>query len=313
MASLKKIRRAFARLRPLEVIGLIFLIVMVCIYQWLDLPILYIRRIVPWAIIMLTAFTVATVTHIFLSVREAKQFFQPKKLLGFLRDWAPLFLCIVIYDNLHDITRYINPHDFDLLFITIDKILFFGNHPTVLLENVIRPHLTDWFGINYSMYFLYFPLTLGVLHASKQYKEFHIVSFSLLITLYAGFILYLLFPCVGPILSQHNLHTIDVQGTADFSFYNGAMELYGQYRNYFHCFPSLHIAATAVLWYFCWKYKRWLAVIYTPFILSLWFSTLYLRWHYVVDVIAGFVLAGYAVTLGPWIYEAWERWRKRHL
>jgi len=138
-------------------------------------------------------------------------------------------------------------------------------------------------------------------------------SFTVVITLYAGFILYLLFPCFGPILAQRNIHSIDLYGGTTFNLFNKALALYGSYRDYFHCFPSLHFGVTAVFWFFSWKHIRWLFYVYTPFILSLWFSTLYLRWHYVIDLITGGIIAGYAIFFAPWIYQTWEKWHDKQM
>jgi membrane-associated phospholipid phosphatase len=44
-----------------------------------------------------------------------------------------------------------------------------------------------------------------------------------------------------------------------------------------------------------------------PIAFGLYLSTLYLRVHYVVDVAAGFVLAGIALTLASRINRWWHR------
>jgi membrane-associated phospholipid phosphatase len=46
-------------------------------------------------------------------------------------------------------------------------------------------------------------------------------------------------------------------------------------------------------------------------VISLWLSTVYLRQHWVVDVLAGFVLAAFAAWIAPLIVRAYQVRRQR--
>ena len=62
-------------------------------------------------------------------------------------------------------------------------------------------------------------------------------------------------------------------------------------RNGIAAFPSLHIAISCVLLFFLFRYVRlvfWLC--FFPFLIMV-IATIYFGWHYVVDDIAGFLLA----------------------
>ena len=56
---------------------------------------------------------------------------------------------------------------------------------------------------------------------------------------------------------------------------------------------------------------RWFWVL-LPFVLGLWASTIYLRHHYFVDLVAGWLLAPVAVWLAPRVDGWWAR-RQRAL
>jgi hypothetical protein len=67
-------------------------------------------------------------------------------------------------------------------------------------------------------------------------------------------------------------------------------------------FPSVHLAASLYLLLFDWKHWRcrfWWVVVPR---LMLWFSTMYLRFHYFVDLPAGVVVA----LAGWWMAEKYE-------
>jgi membrane-associated phospholipid phosphatase len=56
-------------------------------------------------------------------------------------------------------------------------------------------------------------------------------------------------------------------------------------------FPSLHVSATIVLWLAAWKWQRRVAGFLAPIVVGLILSTVFGRFHYVLDVIAGAALA----------------------
>ena len=76
-------------------------------------------------------------------------------------------------------------------------------------------------------------------------------------------------------------------------------------------FPSLHAAVSLLSLGLAWRFTRPLFFILLPVALGLWVSTIYLRHHFVVDLIAGFALAPAAYALAPKL-DAWWTLRRRH-
>ena len=72
-------------------------------------------------------------------------------------------------------------------------------------------------------------------------------------------------------------------------------------------FPSLHAAVSLVALVYAWRYVRVWFWVLLPFVLGLWASTIYLRHHYVVDLLAGWLLAPAAVWLAPRLDRWWAR------
>jgi membrane-associated phospholipid phosphatase len=62
-------------------------------------------------------------------------------------------------------------------------------------------------------------------------------------------------------------------------------------------FPSLHCAVSTYMLVFDSWYKRWRFRIYALPCVGLWISTIYLRYHYFIDVIVGFALAAVILYL----------------
>jgi membrane-associated phospholipid phosphatase len=77
-------------------------------------------------------------------------------------------------------------------------------------------------------------------------------------------------------------------------------------------FPSLHAAVSLVALACAWRYlRRWFWAL-LPFVVGLWASTIYLRHHYTVDLLAGLALAPAALALTPRL-DRWWAARQRAL
>jgi membrane-associated phospholipid phosphatase len=68
-------------------------------------------------------------------------------------------------------------------------------------------------------------------------------------------------------------------------------------------FPSMHVAISFVVWLYAYRNSKKLFFILSPLILSLWLSTLYLRYHYLIDVVAGLILAPLSYLLANWLFR----------
>src|SRR4029077_18302191 len=68
-------------------------------------------------------------------------------------------------------------------------------------------------------------------------------------------------------------------------------------------FPSLHVAISFVVWLYAYRNSKKLFWILSPLMLSLWFSTLYLRYHYLIDVVAGLILAPLSYWLANGLFR----------
>lgn len=61
--------------------------------------------------------------------------------------------------------------------------------------------------------------------------------------------------------------------------------------------PSLHVAMVTLTTYWLAFAARWTLYITIPWVLAVWTSTVVLGWHYILDGVGGFVLAGASVLV----------------
>jgi membrane-associated phospholipid phosphatase len=78
-------------------------------------------------------------------------------------------------------------------------------------------------------------------------------------------------------------------------------------------FPSLHVGLSSlVLWYGYRLSRRWFWILLLPVVAN-WVSTVYLRYHYLVDVFAGWVVAAVAIWIAGLLLVLESRWKPARL
>lgn len=115
-----------------------------------------------------------------------------------LLDWLPAILCILVYENLHDLVKRIHQETFDRRLAAIDTMIF-GVQPTLWLQRYAMPWLTDLLSLAYSSCFFTPAILAGLLYTSGRIREFKKFMLVVVVTMYSGFLGCLLGPAAGPI------------------------------------------------------------------------------------------------------------------
>jgi membrane-associated phospholipid phosphatase len=228
-----------------------------------------------------------------------------RKRLGwsFLRDVLPFGYSLAIYTNLHDTVHFVNPHDIQDKLIRIDQWLF-GVQPSLWAERLVHPWLTEILSFCYMIFFLLAPVVALTLYFQKRKAEFRETLVTVILCFYFGYLLYIIFPAVSPSIALKNMYTLHFDGTpiADAAL-KMVRILPSDARD---AFPSLHTAVTLLALVFAFKYVRWQFWVLLPCCVGLLLSTVYLRQHYVIDLLAGVVLAIIAYFTIPQIDRWWQ-------
>ena len=221
----------------------------------------------------------------------------------FLCDFSPLFFVIVIYELLGGIIPYLRP-DVDGLLVRIDLAVF-GVHPTIWLERFFVPWLADFLALVYASYYFIPVVLIVILYVWGKEEEFSVTICTLLLGYYLSFVGYITMPTIGPRFTLASLQHIPLPlqgGGIAGSIIHILNAIEGTKMD---CFPSGHTQMTLISLWFAFAYRRPLFWIYLPLGIALIFSTVYLRYHYVIDVAAGFAFAGIALQLGPRLWAWW--------
>jgi len=219
-----------------------------------------------------------------------------------IHGWYPVVLIGLTYKELTYFIPRIHPHDFDSALASIDYRVL-GVNPTVWLERFTWPPLTEVLQLTYSTYY-FLPIILGVvLWRTHELERFHFWVFIVVLGFYLSYLGYLAVPAIGPRFLPAIVadQTKPLTGVLLFTSVREALDrAEGITRD---CFPSGHTELTLLVLYYAFRLHRKTFRWLLPFGIGIIVSTVYLRYHYVVDVVAGALLAVAIVAIATPLYN----------
>jgi len=224
-------------------------------------------------------------------------------LLRFCRFW---YLCAgipILFAELSYLIHIVRPVDYDPFLIKLDLFIF-GVHPTVWLERFVHPLLTDILQVFYVLY-LPLPLPLGfLLYCGKKEEEFYTFTTAISMLFFLSLLGYLAVPAIGPRYTLVSYQHIPLYGMwcAD-----ELMALLNQVEGLNRdCFPSGHAAMAVMVWIESYLRGRKLFPLYLVMGTGVFIGTVYLRYHYVVDLPAGIILGVFCSVASRRLVPWWE-------
>jgi len=221
-----------------------------------------------------------------------------------LRDWSPFLLFLLAYEAFQSgIWSVLLPGDRDAELLSVDRALF-GETPAFRLQGIVRPALTDLLAMAYLLHLVLPPVLAFLLYRSHR-RLFRAFLLAVLVSGVLASAGYVLVPAIGPGFAYPEAFRVPLKGVL-YVPATGILDLARAPRD---VFPSLHVGiSTIALWYAVrWRRAGWLAL---PFVILNWLSTLYLRYHYLVDVFAGWATAALAIASAGWLLRLETLWRR---
>ena len=214
-------------------------------------------------------------------------------------DFYPAAFIPFVFESLGPLIAAARGAPRDDLLIAADRALF-GTDVTVWLERFARPWLTDAFFLLYASYY-FLGLVLGAVLWRRSPESARRYIFTLTVCYFVSYVGYFLVPALGPRFALATRHAAPLETTPlarSISTTINELE-----RTKLDVFPSGHAMIAAVVLRVAWSRARRLFWVLLPVGAGLIVSTVYCRYHYVVDVLAGLLLAFLLVPLGDRWYD----------
>jgi membrane-associated phospholipid phosphatase len=323
-------RRAFdavvpPRLRFLVVLALVMCLVTAAVTQWQDLPVLdpdnglgpsWVRL----PLILLGAVLLDVVPRIvirlrrhgggYAAVRPVLAERWPRSQIQFsLIGLASWYLTYVAFRILKSAVPFVNDRLWDAKFAGFDKILWLGHYPGPVLHHVLG---TGWAA---TFFLVVYVLWIGLIPASlawalawtrnRAVAAWYVTALALDWALGVSF--YYLFPTLGPFYTRpadfaglpdnaRQLQTTMMDDRIAVWLHQGHVELVQTIA----AFPSLHVGMMVTLCLVVhWTTRnRVLRVLSWAMLALTVLATLYLGWHFFIDVIGGAAVGALAAWLG---------------
>ena len=221
------------------------------------------------------------------------------RVLQFVRSWYPLPLYIFLFEELNALVHLILPGWFDRWIIQYDHNLA-GVYPWVWLARFSGPAMDEFMQFSYMTYFLYLLILPAILYAYQDRLAYWNVMVSTAIAHYSVYVIAILVPIQSP---YHVFYSTQPEPPPP-GVFTAAIDLLERYaRVRGAAFPSAHVAGSMVALLAACRYRRWLFWVCLPFFISMCVSTVYGRYHYVADVLAGIVVGAIGFAAGSWLMK----------
>jgi membrane-associated phospholipid phosphatase len=236
--------------------------------------------------------------------------------LSFLRHFYPILLYAGLYREVGELNQMFVTGALDHHMIRFDQWLFGWQPSIALMDRFPSVWVSELF---YISYFSYYVMIVGVglaLFLRDRRQFFHFVSVVSLV-FYCCYLAYIFYPVIGPRVfytaEHHYILPADLQAlypavTFPASvqtglFYRIMDMVYATFEPSGAAFPSSHVAVAIVTATFSWRYLPRIRILHWVAVVMLSVSTVYCRYHYVADVLAGALTAVVLIPIAERLYR----------
>jgi membrane-associated phospholipid phosphatase len=241
---------------------------------------------------------------------------NPGPVLDVLRHFYPVLLYTAFFCETGLINRMFFPDYLDPVLIRWEQAIFGGQPSVVFMDKLPYLAVSEIF---YLAYFSYYLMIGGVgiaLFLRNREQFFHYVSVVSFL-FYVCYLIYIVLPVIGSRAFFHQVETYvlppESQRFASTDFYPESVKsglffrlmlfIYRVFEAPGAAFPSSHVAVALCTLYFSFRYLRPIRHLHLVFAILLCLATIYCRYHYAIDVLAGLITAAVVIPLGNWLFS----------
>lgn len=208
-----------------------------------------------------------------------------------------------VYKAANELQQVFWPWQDDLI-LSLEKALF-GYQPLIAIQRHYSVPLNEWMFFVYVFYVVIYPALGAIIFFKRGEDANEDYLFQLGLVNFVCGVGFVLFPVASP-MNWPKIRAYLTEPLTAGVFGAAAEWIRANIHQPGGSVPSPHCAVATVMWFMSRKYTRrgflWLA----PIILSLYASTVYGRFHYVTDMVAGIAAGVLVILIAPAIERAWN-------
>ncbi len=230
-----------------------------------------------------------------LLVRSLRRWNPVRGVTGFLRGAYPVVTVPLLYAELATLDRFLTDRFYDATVQGWDRALF-GGQPSLFLSSALPwLPLSEALHLGYGAYYAIVPIGLIGVYVTRGQPALVRTAFTIMAAFFVCYAVFIAFPVAGPRYEFERIGGELSNGT----FYRAVHAILEGGSSKGTAFPSSHIAASLSAVLAAGREDgRWFWVLIVPE-MALALGTVYGRFHYGTDALAGLVTALVVVALAP--------------
>lgn len=256
------------------------------VIYWLLLSVVLIffhRNSDHWYLLVLLNFVYIAAVLIFVPMLDH----QKSAFAHFVRYGYIIAILPLLYLQVKPFLHIIHLQEFDPSILRFEKLVF-GEVSNIWVQQFVKPPLTEFMQVSYSLYWITIPLGGFLFYFGKEYRLYEYLMHYVTITFFLSYFIFIFFPVAGPRFFIAGQITAQYRGLF-FAHYLRDFMTHAGFRG--GAFPSSHVGVAVVILFFMWRFKPKVAVtVFLPIVIALSLATVYGQYHYFTDVIAGLVM-----------------------
>ncbi len=215
---------------------------------------------------------------------------------GFARDLYPLLYIVFLYWELRYLALFFSVGYNDGLILAAEEFLFGEQLAMTLSQRFPQMWISEILHFFYAFYWVIVPLAGGAMYLRGKVEGFRELVFSLVVVFFSCYMFFIFFPVQGP---HYEFPPIGEPWSNGF-FYQMVHAVLEDGGSKGAAFPSSHVAVACTILPVAWRHDRPVFWAFLIPVVGLTISTVYGRFHYGVDALAGVLLV---VVLFPLIMK----------
>jgi membrane-associated phospholipid phosphatase len=212
------------------------------------------------------------------------------------RHWYPLPFVALCYREMSIIIASVRGISMDGALAHAD-LMIWRAHPAIWLERIQTAAVTEFLQMAYSLFVPSVLLVAFIFWRRSQFEDFRYYAFLITLGFLVSYVGYLFVPARGPRFFLPAFETQPLRGLWLYPYVRTALDVLES--AHYDCFPSGHVEMTVLAWWTSRRISLRLGRLYAVYTVVIIFATVYLRYHYTVDLMAGLAAAAIILPIVP--------------
>ena len=221
----------------------------------------------------------------------------PNSFTSFFKNLYPLIFIGYFYTETSYLKNIFIDTNLDAQITNLECYLWGCQPSLVFSQNMPQDWFAELMNICYFSYYLITTVVCLAIYFKNRAESYESI-FIVIVSFYLYYIVFALIPVAGP------------------QFFYGYSDIeppyfFGKIMHYIllnveeptGAFPSSHVGIALILSYVAFKHQRLVFYISLPFVIGICFATVYLKAHYLVDVIGAFISVPIFIAVSTYLYK----------